>query len=199
MSIKRKIAFLALGLLLPCLLFAQSLSLKLDKVTVKQAINELKEKSGYSFLYVASDVDTGKVVSVDAQDLATAINQILAGQNLSYEIQDKTIVISKKQPASQRQSGSKTVKGYVLDSNGDPLPGATVQVAGTSKGVLTNVDGSYEIKVAPTENLVYSFVGMRPQTLKVGERSIINVELSDDKDRLEDAVIVARSLAASPA
>ncbi len=102
MNNKRKIAFLALGLLLPCLLFAQSLSLKLDQVTVKQAINELKEKSGYAFLYVASDLDTGKIVSVDAQDLTTAINQILAGQNLSYEIQDKSIVISKKQPTSQK-------------------------------------------------------------------------------------------------
>ena len=191
MNNKRKIAFLALGLLLPCLLFAQSLSLKLDQVTVKQAINELKEKSGYAFLYVASDLDTGKIVSVDAQDLTTAINQILAGQNLSYEIQDKSIVISKKQPTSQKQSAPKTVKGYVLDANGDPLPGATVQVAGTDKGVLTNVDGSYEIKVAPTENLVYSFVGMQPQTLRVGERAILNVELSDDKDRLEDAVVVA--------
>ena len=88
---------LALGGMLLCLqLSAQSVSLSLDNVTVKEAITQLKEKYGYSFMYAANDIDTHKIVSVHATELKDVVNQILKGQDLSWEIHKKSIVISKK-------------------------------------------------------------------------------------------------------
>lgn len=86
----------------------------------------------------------------------------------------------------------KLVKGYVLDDNQEPLPGATVTVVGsTTKGTLTDIDGSYSINVLPEETLCAMFVGMKTQEIKVGTKTIINFNLSPDQDELEDAVVVA--------
>lgn len=173
---------------------AQALSIKMDNVTVKQAITELEGKSGYSFVFVANDLDTQKRVNVNAQNLKAAVEQIIAGQDLRYEIQGKNIVISKnKHNAGESATTQKPilVKGYVLDDKGEPLPGATVQIEGTNTGVMTNLDGSYEILATPNQQLTYSFIGVRPQTMTVGNKRIVNVELSEDGEQLEDAVVVA--------
>jgi len=70
MKNKRK-AILLVGALL-CLnlnIFSQNIPLKMNKVSVKKAMTELKEKSGYSFVYIAGDLDTKKIVDIDAEQL----------------------------------------------------------------------------------------------------------------------------------
>lgn len=102
MKNKRK-AILLVGALL-CLnlnIFSQNIPLKMNKVSVKKAMTELKEKSGYSFVYIAGDVDTKKIVNIDAEQLQEVIEQILEGQNVSYEIKDKKYHYS--------EEGSRTV------------------------------------------------------------------------------------------
>lgn len=78
-------------------IFSQNIPLKMNKVSVKKAMTELKEKSGYSFVYIAGDLDTKKIVDIDAEQLQEVIEQILEGQNVSYEIKDKNIIIRKKE------------------------------------------------------------------------------------------------------
>ena len=62
--------------------FSQAISLNMNNVSVKRAMTELKAKSGYSFVYLKRDVDTEKIVKVNAVDLKDAVAQILKGQNL---------------------------------------------------------------------------------------------------------------------
>lgn len=96
MNIKRK--GLTVGALLLCMnlsTFAQSVKLNLKGVSVDRAMTELREKSGYSFVFAAADVNTHKVINVNAKDLKQAIGQILDGQNLSYQIKGKNIVVAK--------------------------------------------------------------------------------------------------------
>ena len=191
-KIKQSVLLVLGGILLSFSVMAQNVSLNLVNVTVKKAITELKEKSGYSFVYVSNDIDTQRIISVKANDLPSAINQIIDGQDLTYEIQGKNIIISKKKPkVPAGVSQPKIVKGYVLDENGDPLPGATVRVGNTSRGVLTDLDGAYEIQVEPTEQLVFSFVGMTPQLVNVSDQRVINIELAEENNELEEAVAVA--------
>lgn len=59
-------------------------------------MTELQAKSGYSFVYIAGDVDTDRTISVNASQLKEAVAQILKGQNVSYEIQGKNIVIKRE-------------------------------------------------------------------------------------------------------
>lgn len=77
-------------------IYSQSISLKMSNVSVKKAMTELQTKSGYSFVYIAGDVDTDRTVSINASQLKDAVAQILKGQNVSYEIQGKNIVIKKE-------------------------------------------------------------------------------------------------------
>ena len=82
---------------------AQYMALKIKQVTVKQAMVQLKNTTGYSFVYEAGDVDTKRVVSVAATNLNTAVRQILSGQNLTYEIQGKNIVVHRALRMSTNQ------------------------------------------------------------------------------------------------
>ena len=76
---RTKICLAILGALLLALhASAQSVSLNLSGVTVKQAITELKEKSGYSFVFISGDLDTQRIIHVRADNLKSAVEQIIA-------------------------------------------------------------------------------------------------------------------------
>ena len=71
-----------------------------------------------------------------------------------------------------------TVSGTVSDSDGLPLPGATVVVQGTSIGVTSDFDGNYSISASQGDVLVFSYVGYESQTVTVGTSSTVNVSLT---------------------
>lgn len=71
------------------------------------------------------------------------------------------------------------VTGKVNDVNNEPLPGATVLVKGTSRGTVTDVDGSYAIQATSGEKLVFSFVGFEAREEPIGSSTVINVTLTE--------------------
>lgn len=83
------------------------------------------------------------------------------------------------------------VRGVITDKEGEALPGATVVIEGTTRGVITDIDGAYSIDVTPNDKLVFSFVGMENQTIEVGTSTTINVTMQDKIDELEEVTIVA--------
>ncbi|WP_232457019.1 SusC/RagA family TonB-linked outer membrane protein [Polaribacter sp. SA4-12] len=89
-------------------------------------------------------------------------------------------------------SQSKTVSGSVKDSTGELLPGVSVIVKGTQKGVQTDFDGLFKInKVKSTDELVFAYIGMIGKTILVGERTNIDVVLEVSQESLDEIVIVA--------
>lgn len=95
----RKAIFVASALL--CMnapMSAQQVTLKISNATVKQAINQLKQQTGYSFVFSSTDINTQKTVSVSAtnEDLSSVVEQILKGQKgIDYKIEGKNIIITK--------------------------------------------------------------------------------------------------------
>ena len=87
-------------------------------------------------------------------------------------------------------SQNKTVTGTVTDATGEPLIGASVLQQGTSNGVITDIDGKYSIQVPPEATLEFSYVGMVKQTVKVGNRSVIDVQMNDDSQMLAETVVI---------
>ena len=84
------------------------------------------------------------------------------------------------------------VTGQVTDAFNDaPIPGANVVIAGTSIGTATNHNGVYELLVKEGNELVFTFIGYEPQTVKVGQSKVINVRLTEITEMLEEAVVVA--------
>lgn len=84
----------------------------------------------------------------------------------------------------------KTVTGTVTDQTG-ALPGVSVIIKGTNKGVETDFDGKYTIKVNQGAILVFSFVGLKATEKKVGTSSVINVKMEEDSSLLDEVVVVA--------
>lgn len=171
---------------------AQSISLDMSNVTVKQAMNELKNKSGYSFVYSAGDLNTSQKISVKAENLKDAISQILTGQDVSYEIQGKNIVIRRSAVGSSDSDNSKTVRGTVYDSKGIPIAGANVIVVGHRLlGTVTDTEGKFVIKDVPENaELMISFLGFQDKVVRSEKGSIMNIELSDDTELLNEVVVV---------
>lgn len=86
------------------------------------------------------------------------------------------------------------VEGRVTDRDGNPLDLATVLVKGTAKAVYTNVDGNYSIEADDSQTLIFSFIGFNKKEEKVGNRSRIDVTLTEtDAMRLADVVVTGYS------
>lgn len=82
------------------------------------------------------------------------------------------------------------VRGMVKDETGQPLPGANIVVKGTTLGTTTNSDGTYQLQVESSENvLVFSFVGYISQESPVGSRSTIDIMLALDMSTLSEIVV----------
>lgn len=172
---------------------AQSVQMKLNGVTVKAAIAQLEKESRYSFVYDARTLNTGKKVNVNATTLKEAVTQILAGQNLTYEIKDNTIVVSPLRTSSKqdRQHGQKkTVTGQVLDENGMPVIGATVSVKGGSEKVVTDIDGNFQIQTPEGSRVEVSYLGYKPKEF-TADRNNITVKMSQDQQILNEVVVTA--------
>ncbi len=83
------------------------------------------------------------------------------------------------------------VSGNVTDFQGEPIPGVTVLEKGTQNGVITDIDGNYNLSVPGAESvLVFSFVGMETQEVTVGNQSTIDVVLSETFTDLDEVVVV---------
>ncbi len=84
------------------------------------------------------------------------------------------------------------IKGTVSDANGVPIPGVTIIEKGTTNGLISNIDGMYEIKLQKEQGavLIFSFVGMASQEIPVAGKTVINVRLAETTVDLEQVIVV---------
>lgn len=83
-----------------------------------------------------------------------------------------------------------TVKGKVIDSNGEPLVGVSVAVKGTTQGVMTDIDGNYSITTDNNATLVFSYLGFISQSKTVGSQTTINITLVETAQTMQEVVVV---------
>lgn len=93
-------------------------------------------------------------------------------------------------PVSQSVSQKHTVTGTVIDENGDPMIGVSVLQEGSSTGVATDFDGRFSLSVPTGATLHFSYIGYKPQTIKVDGRTTIDVTMVPDDNVLDDVVVV---------
>ena len=190
---KKKLISMLLALSVSLSGMAQALQLKLNNVTVKKAMTELKQKSGYSFVYEANDMQTEKKVSVDANTLKDAIDQILKGQDVKYEVKGKNIVVSKTaNPSKAIVAGSnlQKVQGTVKDNAGMPVIGATIIEKGTSNGTISDMDGNFTLNAHSGATLEVSYIGFKTQTIKVQQGQPVSISLREDLESLNEVVVI---------
>jgi TonB-linked SusC/RagA family outer membrane protein len=84
------------------------------------------------------------------------------------------------------------VRGKVIEAEtNEPLPGVTIQIENSTRGVTTDIDGTFEIRAASSDKLVFSFLGMESQTVNVGNKTYIEVTLKQAAHELDEVTVVA--------
>lgn len=95
--------------------------------------------------------------------------------NLAKELAQQTII----------------VKGTVTSEDNEPLPGVTIVIKGTTKGVISDIDGNYSIDIPQDGILIFSFLGMERQEVSVEGKTIIDVILKELRNELDEVTVVA--------
>ncbi len=114
-----------------------------------------------------------------------------AGNAYSFSMEPSSLVIDNGIETELTDLQQTSIRGKVTDENSIPLPGVTITIVGTTRGVITDVDGSYSIEAKPTDKLTFSFIGMETQVIEVGDKKVIDVVMTEKKDELDEVTIVA--------
>jgi len=177
-----------------------NLTLDLKQTSLLELFNKIEDNSDYRFFYNNDEVDVSQKVSVKMED--KSIGDILTAvfKDLPYkfnELNDNLILIERNDKDSGNSaSQQKSVSGTVVDDRGQPLPGVTVVVKGTTTGTVTNPDGNYTLNNVPNNaTLTFTFVGMKSQEVKVENQTQINITLQADVIGLEEVVAIGYGVA----
>lgn len=197
MSKKMKVIFLTLAFYcLSTMVFSQGITLNVSNVTVREAIQMLKEKTGYSFAYEVDDLDSQRRISIKTLDksIDEVVKQILIGQNVNYSINGKNIIIISKGKKSTsgflNNTKQKKITGLVTDEKGVPVIGASVVVKGMSLGTVTDLDGAFTLQAPEKSSFVVSYIGFKSETKVISESNNYKIILTESARSLDEVVVV---------
>ncbi|WP_372775081.1 TonB-dependent receptor [Mangrovibacterium sp.] len=178
--------------------FAQQarLTLKMNNARVIDVLDEIESNSEYYFLFNQKMINVDRKVDVDVNE--KLIDDILTGlfaeTNVKHQVKDRLIVLTTEKSDNSVETvlqQQKPVSGKITDNTGEPLPGVTVVIKGTSHGTITDLDGKFNLSSIKAEDvLVFSFVGMVTKQIAVGDQTTINVTLLADAIGLEEVVAI---------
>ena len=170
------------------------LSFKMNDAKVKEVLNVIEEKSEFYFLFNSKLVDVDRTVDINVsnQQVDKILNNLFAGYNVGYTVIDRQIIIQPTEaPVELNVSQQRQISGVVNDENGEPVPGTSVIVKGTTRGVMTGIDGKYQLGLTDGDKvLVFSFVGMKAQEVTIGDQRTINVTLEQENFGIEEVVAI---------
>ena len=172
------------------------IDINVNNISIEDLFKEIQKKSEYIFFYKDDVIDEGIKISVNLKNaqLTEILNQSFANTDLDYLITDRQVVIKKKPELLKVALVDKlqefSVSGTITDTNGQPLPGATILEKGTQNGVQTNFDGQFDLDVKNgAAVLVVSYIGYATQEIVVGNRKNINITLIESAVDLSEVVV----------
>lgn len=177
---------------------AQNASLSVENLSLKSVFRMLKKQTGYDFLYATDDLLDARPVTIHAhnQPLKQILDKCLEGQPLIYRIDKATVLVERKKIALQedREVQEITVRGNVIDKNGEAVPGASVYVKDQqTSGTKTNVAGDFSLQVSKNAVLVISSIGFIKKEIAVGgidNQKKMTIQLVDEEALLDEVVVV---------
>ena len=200
-------AFAALADGLPMLAgdWSESLAGKAkEQTSLVDAFKRIEKLTGYRIMYSYEDVKKYKAQSnPTSKDVRKALSQAIGSLPLEYKVNGKFVTISMKAPETSniyfstemKEGNTVVLQGQVLDSNGDPLPGVTVQAGKNSKiATVTNTDGTFALQLnrGHAVEVDFSYIGMIPEKYifkcKEDFRNLL-IKMKDDESSLKEVVV----------
>tara|TARA_R110002050_G_scaffold207382_1_gene343512 strand:+ start:116 stop:3415 length:3300 start_codon:yes stop_codon:yes gene_type:complete len=167
------------------------ITLKSEALSLVDVLSRIEDQSEYRFIYDKSQIDLDRKAEVDFEEVTVkeVLEELFVKNGVDYQMVGTQVILKNSRNYLLQQQ--RTISGKVHDSSGEPLPGVTVIIKGTTQGAVTDFDGNYTIAEVPSSGtLVFSFVGMRSQEIPVGNQSTINVVLAEDAIGIEEVVAI---------
>lgn len=169
-------------------------SLNLENASATDIFRELEAKTNLGFVYRNDQINHQKLYTIQAHDeqVSSVLGRVLADQNAKFQILDDYIVILGENISNQAvQDTLQTISGVVTDSDGEPVPGVTILISGTTKGSISAADGTYTLYNIPVgSTLIYSAVGMEDKEIVVGNQTRIDVTMQYSYEEIDEVVVI---------
>lgn len=191
LNTKRIFLILILFFLTFPIIGAKDLTVSFKDTPLEKVMSEIKKQTGYDFVYQKNLVNKDFTITLHLKNasIEQVLNRVLDESGLQYEIIDKTIILSKIPEDSPYFK--KSVSGVVMDSSGEPLTGVSVFVEGTHLGTSTDIDGQFSVIMEKGKNtLRFTYVGMKPQTVKVSPNEKMVIVTMEEEPRMMSEVVV---------
>ena len=164
--------------------------------TLLNVIRAIEDQSEFKFFY-NEKVDVNMPVSADVtnKSITEILDKVLSNTSVKYKVLGRQIALYDKNEMepfiSEQQQGTK-VTGRVTDQAGALLPGVSVVIKGTTTGMITDASGIFNLYNIPTgATLVFSFVGMKTQEIKITNQTSIAVKMEVSTIGMEEVVVTA--------
>jgi hypothetical protein len=173
-------------------------SLNSAEQSLDQFSKPMESKMDFNLTYTDNLVDLKQPIEVVennkslpdvlvAVSMRTNLNSVMVNENIHLKVETGN---SEDKAVKVIPQADIIVKGVVKDKSGEPFPGVTVLVKGTSIGAATDLGGRYTLTVPEGATLVFSFVGFTSQEFIVGNQSTIDVTLSEDETALSEVIVI---------
>ncbi|MCE1197464.1 MAG: SusC/RagA family TonB-linked outer membrane protein [Marinilabiliales bacterium] len=177
------------------------LNIQLDNVSIEKVFEAIENNSEFIVLYNEKSLDLNRQVSVKAKDetVEEILDQLFTNTGNNYRIYDRQIVIldangnaPANAPLPAEQPQKKDLKGKIVDETGQPLPGVSVVVKGTTTGISTDANGEFLLKVPVTaKTIVASFMGMQTLEADIANKSSVELRMKSTSVAVSDVVVTA--------
>ena len=179
---------------------AQKVTLSLKNAPLEQVFNQVKQQTGFSFIWDESILKGTHPVDIHVKDAAVSevMDHCLKGQFLAYQIVGKIIVI-KQQPEITPPAGNTVnampppvdVRGRIVNEKGEPLAGVSVMIKGSQTGTTTDAAGNYLLNSVDKDAiLLISAIGYESREVAVNGLAQINIQLTESVKGLNDIVVI---------
>ncbi len=173
----------------------KKVTLNLKDRTLVNILSEIKRQTGLAYGFRDNrDATSNERFSIQVKEVSvdSALTVLLKGSKYSHQIVGDLILIStKKDKTAEDQKDLIMVKGTVVDENGNPIPGATILVHGTSRGIASDMEGRYSIEAKSDDVLKITFVGYKDEIIPIRGKTKIDVRLNPKAENIEEVAVVA--------
>ncbi|MET6998887.1 SusC/RagA family TonB-linked outer membrane protein [Chitinophaga defluvii] len=183
---------------------AQNITLQIKEQPLSAVFTAISKQTGFRFFYNENMLKTARPVTLSVKNtpLETVLDLCFKELPLSYTIVDKVIVIKDREGASPAKKEdqlsssqpSVNIKGRILTEDNQPAIGATVAIksqSGPGKGVVANTNGEFNIKAAPGDVLIISFIGCETKEITIADATTLTIVLQPSKKLLDMVVVTA--------
>lgn len=166
-------------------------NIHVNNANTQIVLNEIEKQTDYLFVYDTKDVDLNRKVSIEAQDktVADVLSSIFTQTDISYAMEGNNIMLMRKS-SSVTQKSDRRISGVVKDAIGEPVIGANIVEKGTTNGIITDINGNFNLIVSDNAILQISYIGYQTQEIPTKGQTNIQIVMKDDAQALDDIVVI---------